>query len=82
VKEHNVQRWIRLFLQALPAAAAGSSADERLDASAYYALKLRRDEAMPGVALVATALSPHVRPRYQIGRDAKLRVIGGAVGED
>jgi trehalose 6-phosphate synthase len=81
VKEHNVQRWIRSFLQAV-LDAAGSKASDRDDAGSPYALKLRRDEAMPGVALVATALSSHVRPRYQIGRDAKLRVIGRAAGED
>jgi len=81
VKEHNVQRWIRSFLQAV-LDAAGSKASDRDDAGSPYALKLRRDEAMPGVALVATALSSHVQPRYQIGRDAKLRAIGRAAGED
>ena len=37
---------------------------------------------MPGVALVATSLSPRNRSRYAMGRDAKLRVLGTAAGED
>ena len=85
VKEHNVQRWIRSFLQAYPSAeAVGSSGSGSNQAgAARYTLKPRRDESMPGVALVATAFRPQVRaPRYEMGRDAKLHVIGRAVGED
>ena len=59
VKEHNVQRWIRSFLQAMPAAdAAGSKRGASLDSGFQYTFKSRRDETMPGVALVATAPTP------------------------
>jgi len=80
VKDHSVQRWIRSFLQAIPStlsagANGGGSADSGSQPTA------RGDEAMPGVALVAAALSPHVRPRYEIGRDAKLRAFSNAAGE-
>jgi hypothetical protein len=37
---------------------------------------------MPGVALVASSLSPRSRPRYAMGKDAKLRLMGSAAGED
>ncbi len=82
VKEHNVQRWIRLFLQAMPAAEAVGSKGAAKDFGTRPTFTHWRDETMPGVALVATALSPKVRPRYEIGRDAKLRAIGRAAGED
>jgi len=82
VKEHNVQRWIGSFLHAMPAAEAVGSRGVANDFGSQSTFKHRRDETMPGVALVATALSPRVRPRYEIGRDAKLRVIGRAAGED
>ena len=82
VKEHNVQRWIRSFLQAVPAAGASPQGGSTDDSGSESPLKHRRDQTMPGVALVATALSPQVRSRYQIGRDAKLRVLGRAAGED
>jgi alpha,alpha-trehalose-phosphate synthase [UDP-forming] len=79
VKEHSVQRWIRSFLQAIPAAeAATSTGGGASEAGSRYILKPRRDETMPGVALVATA----IRPRYEMGRDAKLRMLGRAAGED
>jgi len=45
-------------------------------------LKERAQKNMPGVALVATALSPASRARYAIGKDAKLRMMGSAAGED
>jgi hypothetical protein len=82
VKEHNVQVWIRSFLQAMPTAEAVGSKGPANEFGAQSMFKHRRDESMPGVALVATALSRHGRPRYEIGRDAKLRVIGRAAGED
>ena len=83
VKEHNVQRWIGSFLQAMPTAQAVSSKrGAASDLGSPYIFNHRRDETMPGVALVATALSPGARPRYQMGRDTKLRVLGRAAGED
>ncbi len=82
VKEHNVQRWIGSFLHAMPAAEAAGSKGVANDFSSRSIFNHRCDETMPGVALVATALSPRVRPRYEIGKDAKLRVIGRAAGED
>jgi len=30
---------------------------------------------------VAAAFSPHTRPRYHIGKDAKLRAMSSAAGE-
>jgi alpha,alpha-trehalose-phosphate synthase [UDP-forming] len=82
VKEHNVQRWIRSFLQAMPAAEAMGPKAVARDFGSPPAFKHRRDETMPGVALIATALSPHARSRYEISRDAKLRVIARAAGDD
>ena len=82
VKEHNVQRWIRSFLEAMPEAESAGSKRTTSDSGFQYTFKHRRDETMPGVALVATALYPKVRPRYEIGSDAKLRVLGRASGED
>ena len=76
VKEHNVQRWIRSFLEAMPEAESAGSKRAASDSGFQYTFKHRRDETMPGVALVATALYPRVRPRYEIGSDAKLRVLG------
>jgi hypothetical protein len=32
--------------------------------------------------LIASSLSPRSRPRYTMGKDAKLRVVGTAAGED
>jgi alpha,alpha-trehalose-phosphate synthase [UDP-forming] len=82
VKEHNVQRWIRSFLEAMPEAEAAGSKRGASDSGFQYTFKHRRDETMPGVALVATALQPRVRPRYQIGSDAKFKLLGKASGED
>ena len=58
VKEHNVQRWIRSFLEAMPEAEAAGSKRGASDSGFQYTFKPRRDETMPGVALVATALQP------------------------
>jgi trehalose 6-phosphate synthase/phosphatase len=81
VKDHNVQRWIRSFLQAVPATADGSKGPGGKSWS-QLAPTQPPDDTMPGVALVAAALSPRGRPRYQIGKDAKLRMMGSAAGED
>jgi alpha,alpha-trehalose-phosphate synthase [UDP-forming] len=83
VKEHNVQRWIRSFLLAVPSGDAAASKDAAISESgSVVAFRHRRDPDMPGVALIATALAPHDRSRYEIGRDAKLRVISRAAGND
>jgi alpha,alpha-trehalose-phosphate synthase [UDP-forming] len=81
VKDHNVHRWIRSFLQAIPSAeqtkgGSGGSFPER------HGSKERAEQKFPGVALVAAALSPVARSRYAIGKDAKLRALGSAAGED
>jgi len=82
VKDHSVQRWIRSFLQAIPAALAGKSEGRQGSDSGSQPTSTRpSDETMPGVALVAASLSAQVRPKYQIGRDAKLRAMGNAAGE-
>ena len=80
VKDHNVHRWIRSFLQAVTVSGASSRSDGG-DSGERPAPKQSPDETLPGVALVAAALSPHARPRYQIGKDAKLRVMSSAAGE-
>ncbi len=86
VKDHNVHRWIRSFLQAIPSpeqakGGAGGDSWSRPAGSAIGSV-VRLDQKMPGVALVATSLSPRGRPRYAMGKDAKLRVLGTAAGED
>ncbi|MGA9814324.1 MAG: trehalose-6-phosphate synthase [Terriglobales bacterium] len=82
VKDHNVHRWIRSFLQAIPepVPAKGDSGEDSWEPAAKSAEPSRK--IMPGVALVAAALSPAGRPRYAVGKDAKLRVLGSAAGED
>ncbi|HYM05466.1 MAG TPA: trehalose-6-phosphate synthase [Terriglobales bacterium] len=90
VKDHNVHRWIRSFLQAIPSldhAKGGGGGDSwsqpaGSQAGPQIGLPVRLDQKMPGVALVATSLSPRNRSRYAMGRDAKLRVLGTAAGED
>ena len=92
VKDHNVHRWIGSFLQAIPSAGSGSgesgsaeSAEGDLNSDSWLrsaALKVRADTKMPGVALVASALTPRRRPTYAVAKDAKLRVVGTAAGED
>ena len=87
VKDHNVHRWIRSFLQAIPASEAGKggtgndswSEPSRSPLAGTPMGTIRVDQKMPGVALVA--LSPRGRPRYAIAKDAKLRVLGAA-GDD
>src|SRR5216684_4307356 len=74
VKDHNVHRWIRSFLQAVTSSGAGSRGNGG-DSGSRPATKRQSDETLPGVALVAAALSPHSRPRYHIGKDAKLRAM-------
>ena len=81
VKDHNVHRWIRSFLQAIPSAARSKAVPAGIRRPAATS-KARSQSAMPGVALVAAALSPAGRPRYAMGKDAKLRVMGSAAGED
>jgi trehalose 6-phosphate synthase len=80
VKDHNVHRWIRSFLQAVTSSGAGSRGNGS-DSGSQPATKRQSDETLPGVALVAAALSPHSRPRYHIGKDAKLRAMSSAAGE-
>jgi trehalose 6-phosphate synthase/phosphatase len=76
VKDHNVHRWIRSFLEAIPSSGQtkGGSLPERNGS--------RDQQKFPGVALVAAALSPVARSRYAIGKDARLRALGSAAGED
>jgi hypothetical protein len=81
VKDHDVHRWIRSFLQAIPPSDQANSASGG-PWSRPVGLRVQVDKKMPGVALVASALSPRSRPRYAMGKDAKLRVVGSAAGED
>jgi hypothetical protein len=82
VKDHNVHRWIRSFLQAIPepVPTKGDPGSDSWEPAGKSTERSRK--VMPGVALVAAALSPASRPRYAMGRDAKLRVLGSAAGED
>ncbi|MGH9504337.1 MAG: alpha,alpha-trehalose-phosphate synthase (UDP-forming) [Terriglobales bacterium] len=82
VKDHNVHRWIRSFLQAIPSPGHGRCDEEGDSWSQIAGTKVRQDKTLPGVALVAAALSPRTRPRYAMGKDAKLHVTASAAGED
>ncbi len=86
VKDHNVHRWIRSFLRAIPPsepATGGSSGDSLLERGASpFGSTIRVDRKTPGVALLAVALSAPSRPRHAMRKDAKLRVMGSAAGED
>jgi alpha,alpha-trehalose-phosphate synthase [UDP-forming] len=82
VKDHNVHRWIRSFLDAIPSADGAKGSAGGVSWSQTAGSKVRQDKTMPGVALVAAALSPAARSRYAIGKDAKLRVVSAAAGED
>ena len=81
VKDHNVHRWISSFLRAIPepVPAKGDPGGDSWEPAAKSTERSRK--VMPGVALVAAALSPASRPRYAMGKDAKLRVMGSAAGE-
>jgi hypothetical protein len=79
VKDHNVHRWIRSFLQAIPASDETRGGSGGNSWSQTAGLKDRSVEKMPGVALVA---SPARRQRYELGKAAKLRVLSRAAGED
>jgi hypothetical protein len=81
VKDHNVHRWIHSFLQAIPASSQSKGGAGNDSWSQTAGTKVRQDKTLPGVALVAAALSPRSRPRYAVGRDAKLHVVGSAAGE-
>jgi trehalose 6-phosphate synthase len=82
VKDHNVHRWIRSFLEAIPSSDRTKGGPVGDSWSPPAPSKDRPGQKMPGVALVASALSPPGRPRYAMGKDAKLRVMSSAAGED
>jgi trehalose-6-phosphate synthase len=94
VKDHNVHRWIQSFLQAVPSSdqvkgGSGSTSWSELDGATVgppialsFGSVVRVDQKMPGVALLASALSPKTRPRYAMGKDAKLHLLRTAAGED
>jgi alpha,alpha-trehalose-phosphate synthase [UDP-forming] len=82
VKDHSVHRWVHFFLQAVPSYLAGSSVNGQDGNVGSPALSKEAPDEIPGVALVAAAFPPASRPRYQISRNAKLRAIGSAAGED
>ena len=82
VKDHNVHLWIRSFLHAIPSfdrTKVVPRGDSWLQTAGS---EVRQDKTMPGVALVASALPPRSSTRYAMGKDAKLRVLGSAAGED
>ena len=93
VKDHNVHRWIRSFLEAIPSldqVRGGSGSDSwpapsgATAASSFaspFGSAVRVDHKMPGVALLASGIPPGRRSRYSM-KEAKLRLIGTAVGED
>jgi trehalose 6-phosphate synthase len=82
VKGHNVHRWIRSFLQAIPSHAPDTPKGAPGRGFGLSPESQEPPEETPGVALIAAAFPPTARPRYQIGRDARLRVMGSAAGED
>jgi trehalose 6-phosphate synthase len=86
VKDHDVHRWIRSFLQAIPSASetthgSGGGSWSRRAGSSVVSI-VRVDQKLPGVALLASVVPPPGRPRYAMGKDAKLRVMRTAAGED
>jgi trehalose 6-phosphate synthase len=80
VKDHNVHRWIRSFMQAIPALNETKGGADRNSWAQTTGLKDRSVQKMPGVALVVSP--PSRRPRYEMGKGAKLRVLSRAAGED
>ena len=82
VKDHSVHRWIRSFLQAVPSSPAGGLKNGRGGDVGSPATSKEPPDETPGVPLVAAAFPPGRRPQYQIARDARLRAIGSAAGED
>ncbi len=81
VKDHNVHRWIRSFLQAIPSYGQAKGGPGGGSWSHTTGSKVRQDKTMPGVALVAVPPSV-AASRYAMGKDAKLRVLFRAAGED
>jgi trehalose-6-phosphate synthase len=94
VKDHNVHRWIRSFLEAIPAsdrAQGGSGSGSWPEptgeavASPYarsFGSVVRVDQKTPGVALLVSALPRSSRPLYAMGKGSKLRILRAAAGED
>lgn len=78
VKDHNVHRWIRSFMDAIPDRTKGAGGAWSRAATS----KGRPETKISGVAIVAAALPPQGRPHYAIGKDSKLRVLHTAAGED
>ena len=79
VKDHNVHRWVRSFLQAIPASSETRGSGEYDSWAQSSGLRARLAQKMPGVALVA---APR-RPRLAVSnKDSKLRVLSRAAGED
>ena len=81
VKDHNVQRWARSFLQAaLPPEAEAQLTKSGGDGSSS-ALKIRKQPTgeIPGVALVAASIGAR-SSQYSDGHT--IRRIGSAHGDD
>jgi trehalose 6-phosphate synthase len=82
VKDHNVQRWIHSFLQAIPSHTSDTLKGPPGGAFGRLPESKEPPDETPGVALIAAAFPPAAGPRYQMGRDARLRVMRSAAGED
>jgi trehalose-6-phosphate synthase len=78
VKDHNVQRWARSFLQAGAALGSADSATKSDNGSSSSPTTLPKEspDQTPGVALVAAALSPGARGQLPY----KTREAGSAQG--
>lgn len=82
VKDHNVHRWARSFVQA----AASSDGEDRGaksgsgGASSQPSTRKEPPDETPGVALIASALSSNGR-RHHVGLESHVRA-GSALGDD
>ena len=79
VRDHNLQRWTRSFLQALSAVEVEKQSSGNGGSSLPSSSKQLPGET-PGVALVAAAFSSR-RQRYLLHRYS-LQDFGAAVGDD
>src|SRR2546428_10630843 len=81
VKDHNVQRWARSFLQAALPPENESQLSKSGDGGASSTLTIRKQPTgeIPGVALVAASMGAR-KGQYSAGHS--IRRIGSAHGDD
>jgi len=83
VKDHNVQRWARSFLQAaLPVEAERQLPESGSSGSSSFTTRKQHAGEIPGVALVAASAARTHGSIHYLGSPHSLRRTGTAHGDD